>query len=129
MEHLTTEQRELLQSELQRQRESVVAERQAELARVGQRQAADVGDTQDAAAGEESRQRSTALVAKHDRLLAELDAALERFEEGTFGICEETDEPIPYGRLRVQPATRYSVAAQELLERRAADTEEDSGAY
>ena len=129
MEHLSAAQCESLRAELEQRRERVVAERQAELESVAQPQAADVGDTQDAAAGEESRQRSAALVGKYDRLLVEIDAALQRMNAGIFGLCEETDEPIPYGRLRAQPTTRYSVAAQELLEGGAAAAEEESGAY
>ncbi len=96
---------------------------------MGRPQVADVGDTQDAASGEESRQRSAALLAKYDRTLGEIDGALQRMEDGTFGVCEETDEPIPYGRLRVHPTTRHCVAAQELVERSVASDEEDTGAY
>jgi len=129
VEHLSQAQREQLRQQLEGRRESVRAERRAELKSVARPQVADVGDTQDAASGEESRQRSAALLAKYDRTLDEIDGALERMEHGTFGVCEETDEPIPYGRLQVHPTTRHCVAAQELLESRGASDEEDTGAY
>ncbi len=96
---------------------------------MGQPQAADVGDTQDAASGEESRQRSAAMLAKYDRVLAEIAEALDRMTRGTFGVCEETDEPIPFARLRVHPTTRYSVAAQEIREHGRTDEEGGSDAY
>ncbi|HET6585401.1 MAG TPA: TraR/DksA C4-type zinc finger protein, partial [Nannocystaceae bacterium] len=47
----------------------------------------------------------------------EVSAALARMDAGTYGICEETGEPIPFERLRSEPTTRYTVEALELLER------------
>jgi DnaK suppressor protein len=129
MEHLSEEQRDVLREQLEDHRKSVRSERHEELKSVGQPQAADVGDTQDAASGEESRQRSAAMLAKYDRILAEIDDALARMARGTFGVCEETDEPIPFGRLRVHPTTRYSVAAQELREHGRSDEDGGGDAY
>ena len=51
------------------------------------------------------------------RLLAEIDRALAKLREGTYGLCEGTGEPIGYARLRLQPWARYSVGYQEELER------------
>ncbi|MCA9712379.1 MAG: TraR/DksA C4-type zinc finger protein, partial [Myxococcales bacterium] len=52
----------------------------------------------------------------HDARLREVEAALQRMDDGTYGICEETDEPIPFARLHAEPTTRYTVEALELLE-------------
>ena len=49
--------------------------------------------------------------------IREIDAALERIENGSYGYCEETDEPIAKIRLEKIPWARYTVAAQEELER------------
>ena len=49
--------------------------------------------------------------------LREIDAALERIENGTYGVCEETDEPISKKRLEKMPWTRLSIEAAEELER------------
>mgnify|MGYP006299323421 FL=1 len=49
--------------------------------------------------------------------LREIDAALERIENGSYGICEETDEPISKKRLEKMPWTRLSIEAAEELER------------
>ena len=49
--------------------------------------------------------------------LVEVDAALERIELGTYGICEFTGKPIPAERLKAVPWTRYTVEAQALMEK------------
>jgi DnaK suppressor protein len=57
------------------------------------------------------------LLDKEVKLLREIEAALRKFDEGTYGICEGTDEPIERRRLEARPWTRYSVAYKEQLER------------
>ena len=49
--------------------------------------------------------------------LREIEAALERIEEGTYGYCEETDAPISKKRLQKMPWTRLCIEAAEDLER------------
>ncbi|WP_144679491.1 TraR/DksA C4-type zinc finger protein [Bacillus sp. FSL W7-1034] len=44
-----------------------------------------------------------------DQLEGEIDAALKRMEDGTYGICEKTGKDIPYERLKAVPYTRYSI--------------------
>lgn len=50
-----------------------------------------------------------------DQLL-EIEFALARIQDGRFGICEETDEPIEIERLRVLPWTRLSIEGAEIRE-------------
>lgn len=57
------------------------------------------------------------LHAETDRL-AEIEAALHRLHEGTYGICEETGKPISAARLRAIPWTRYSLSAAARSEER-----------
>jgi DnaK suppressor protein len=57
------------------------------------------------------------LLDKEVKLLREIDYALRKFDEGTYGICEGTDEQISRARLDARPWTRYSVAYKEQLER------------
>ena len=52
------------------------------------------------------------------KLIAKIDAALARIEEGTYGYCEETGEPIALKRLDARPIATLSVEAQERHERR-----------
>ena len=49
--------------------------------------------------------------------LREIDAALERIQSGTYGLCEETDEPIEKKRLEKMPWARLSIQAAEERER------------
>ncbi len=49
--------------------------------------------------------------------LREIESALARIEDGTYGICEETDEPISKKRLQKMPWTRLSIQAAEEVER------------
>ena len=52
------------------------------------------------------------------KLAAKIDAALARIEEGTYGYCEETGEPISLKRLDARPIATLSLEAQERHERR-----------
>lgn len=57
------------------------------------------------------------LASSEQDTLFEIEDALRRIEEGTFGICEMTGEPIEKARLEALPYTRYSVKAQSELEK------------
>lgn len=58
------------------------------------------------------------LAAADRRLIKEIDDALMRIEEGTYGICELTGKPIKLERLHELPWARYSIEAARELERR-----------
>ena len=49
--------------------------------------------------------------------IARIDDALQRIEEGTYGYCEETGEPISLKRLDARPIATMSLEAQERKER------------
>ena len=51
------------------------------------------------------------------KLIAKIDQALERIENGTYGYCEETGEPIGLKRLEARPIATLSIEAQERHER------------
>jgi RNA polymerase-binding transcription factor DksA len=48
--------------------------------------------------------------------LYEIDAALRRIDDGTYGLCELTGRPIPWKRLEAVPWTRFSVEAERRVE-------------
>ena len=52
------------------------------------------------------------------KLIARIDDALQRIEEGTYGYCEETSEPIGLRRLEARPIATLSLEAQERHERK-----------
>ena len=51
------------------------------------------------------------------KLIAKIDAALQRIADGTYGYCEETNEPIGIKRLEARPIATLSIEAQERHER------------
>jgi DnaK suppressor protein len=53
---------------------------------------------------------------ERDKLI-EVDEALDRIENGTFGMCEECEEPIALRRLEAIPNARYCIRCKESLEK------------
>ena len=51
------------------------------------------------------------------KLISKIDSALGRIEDGSYGFCEETDEPIGLRRLEARPIATLSLEAQERHER------------
>jgi len=51
------------------------------------------------------------------KLIAKIDSALERVDDGSYGYCEETHEPISIRRLEARPIATLSIDAQERHER------------
>lgn len=52
------------------------------------------------------------------KLISKIDAAINRIDEGTYGYCDETGEPISLKRLQARPTATLSLEAQERHERR-----------
>ncbi len=61
---------------------------------------------------EESLDLTNRLIQRNIKFIRELDRALIRIENGTYGICRATGQPIEKGRLEFAPHTRYSIAAK-----------------
>ena len=57
------------------------------------------------------------LMDSERKLIREIDMALGRIENKTYGICEGTGKPIPKARLKAQPWARYCVEYARMLER------------
>jgi DnaK suppressor protein len=75
-------------------------------------------DVADRASSETDRSIELRSRDRQRKLIAKIDAALGRLEEGTYGYCEETGEPISVRRLEARPIATLSVEAQERHERR-----------
>ena len=63
------------------------------------------------------RDFALSLVSSEQEALTEIDAAIKRIHDGTYGICEITQKPIAKERLLAVPFTRYSAEAQKDLEK------------
>ena len=59
------------------------------------------------------------------KLIAKIDAALRRLDEGTYGYCDETGEPISLRRLEARPTATLSLEAQERHERQERTVRDD----
>lgn len=59
------------------------------------------------------------------KLLNKIDAALERLNDGSYGYCEETGDPISLARLEARPIATMSIEAQERHERKERIFKED----
>jgi DnaK suppressor protein len=75
-------------------------------------------DIADRASSETDRAVELRARDRQRKLIAKIDAALARLEEGTYGFCEETGEPISLKRLDARPIATLSLEAQERHERR-----------
>ena len=71
-------------------------------------------------AGTETFDRDVALsmVANEQEALNEIEDAIDRIFDGSFGICQETQKPIKKNRLKAVPFTRFSLEGQDLYEKR-----------
>jgi DnaK suppressor protein len=112
----------LTDSQLRELRAGLVAERERLLGRAREVVEVDArelepGDRQDIAQTETTRAAVVSLSRQDQARLREVEDALARMDDGSYGVCEESGEPIPFGRLAAEPTARYTLEAQELLER------------
>ncbi len=111
-EFMNDQQRGYFKEKLTQWRNSLIEENQKQ--QVDQNVSADVLD---AAAFEADHNIKLASKQRITMLLNRIDQALHKLEEGTYGYCEETGEPIEVERLMARPIASLSLAAQERLEK------------
>ena len=75
-------------------------------------------DLADRASSETDRAIELRARDRQRKLISKIDAAIHRIEDGSYGYCEETGEPIGVKRLEARPIATLSVEAQERHERR-----------
>lgn len=75
-------------------------------------------DIADRASTESERSIELRTRDRQRKLIAKIDAALQRIEDGSYGYCDETGEPISLKRLEARPVATLSLEAQERHERR-----------
>jgi RNA polymerase-binding protein DksA len=67
----------------------------------------------DIASGEDEREKFLIMIEKKKKTMAEIKAALDRIELGTYGVCESTGEKIQKERLEAIPHARFSIEAKK----------------
>ena len=77
----------------------------------------EIGDLYDLADNERDRQLSHILGDRNRKKLVEIDEALERIEDKTYGICEECGKRITSNRLKIMPFARLCVPCKSELEK------------
>ena len=75
-------------------------------------------DIADRASSETDRALELRTRDRQRKLISKIDEALRRIEDGSYGYCEETGEPIGVARLEARPIATLSLEAQERHERR-----------
>jgi len=81
-------------------------------------ESANQADVADRASSETDRAIELRARDRQRKLIGKIDAALGRIDDGTYGFCEETGEPISLKRLDARPIATLSIEAQERHERR-----------
>jgi DnaK suppressor protein len=110
-------QRDYFRSKLLLWREEILKEAKETLQHL-QDESQNHPDFADRASSETDRAIELRARDRQRKLIAKIDAALQRIDDGTYGYCEETGEPISLKRLDARPIATLSIEAQERLERR-----------
>jgi len=85
----------------------------------------DIGDILDSVSEERTRELDMILTDREKQKLKQIDDALDRIEENTYGLCEECGVKIPRARLKVVPFAKYCVECKEAIEREERYTREE----
>jgi len=85
----------------------------------------DVGDDMDLASQDRDREFNLLMHERHLRRIQQIDEAFQRIKDGTYGLCEGTDEPINPRRLLIYPLARYSIEYQQEQEKMLGRTPEE----
>lgn len=110
-------QREYFRLKLERWKEEILRESRETLENL-QEESQNHPDMADRASSESDRALELRTRDRQRKLIAKIDAALKRIEDGTYGYCEETGDPIGIARLDARPIATLSLEAQESHERR-----------
>ncbi|WP_342641963.1 RNA polymerase-binding protein DksA [Rhodoligotrophos ferricapiens] len=110
-------QREYFRKKLLAWKEEILRESKETLEHL-QNESSHLPDLADRASTETDRALELRTRDRQRKLIAKIDEALQRIEDGSYGYCEETGEPIGLKRLDARPIATLSLEAQERHERR-----------
>jgi DnaK suppressor protein len=114
---MNEQQREYFRLKLLRWKEEILREARETLLHL-QNENENHPDIADRASSETDRSIELRARDRQRKLISKIDAALARIEDGTYGYCEETGEPISLRRLEARPIATLSIDAQERHERK-----------
>jgi DnaK suppressor protein len=110
-------QREYFRQKLERWKHEILLESRETLENL-QEESQNHPDMADRASSESDRALELRTRDRQRKLISKIDAALKRIDDGTYGYCEETGDPIGIARLDARPIATLSLEAQEMHERR-----------
>jgi DnaK suppressor protein len=110
-------QREYFRRKLHNWREDIIRESRETLQHL-QDESGHLPDLADRASTETERSLELRTRDRQRKLISKIDAALRRIDEGNYGYCDETGEPISLKRLDARPIATLSIEAQERHEKR-----------
>ena len=110
-------QREYFRRKLETWKEDILRESRETLENL-QEESQNHPDMADRASSESDRALELRTRDRQRKLISKIDAALKRIDDGTYGYCEETGDPITIARLDARPIATLSLEAQEMHERR-----------
>ncbi len=110
-------QRDYFRRKLIAWKEEILEESRATIANL-QNETVSEPDLADRATSETDRSLELRTRDRQRKLIAKIDEAIRRIDDGSYGYCEETGEPISLARLEARPTATLSLEAQERHERR-----------
>ena len=116
-EFMNVDQVEYFRSKLIAWKESILKESKETIEDM-QTDTRNIPDFTDRASEETDRALELRTRDRQRKLISKIDSALRRIEDGTYGFCEETGDPISFKRLDARPIATLSIEAQERHERR-----------
>ena len=116
-EFMSSEQIEYFRSKLISWKDSILKESKETIEDM-QTDTRNIPDITDRASEETDRALELRTRDRQRKLISKIDSALRRIEDGTYGFCEETGDPISFRRLDARPIATLTLEAQERHERR-----------
>ena len=116
-EFMSSEQIEYFRSKLLAWKDSILRESKETIEDM-QTDTRNIPDITDRASEETDRALELRTRDRQRKLISKIDSALRRIEDGSYGFCEETGDPISFRRLDARPIATLSLEAQERHERR-----------
>ncbi len=111
------EQLEKFRKQLEAKRDDILGETDKTLSEMTD-QSGNIPDPNDRASVESGRNFELRIRGRERKLLSKIEEAIERVEEGTYGVCEDCEEKIGVKRLEARPVTTLCIDCKTLQEQR-----------